>query len=292
MPPPEILYKYTTPSTALKVLENSKLRWSSPLLFNDLAELKRMPRFHPTVEESLKDFPATIAELVYDNKKIRTDRLTSKARILIILAVLLREKGFSKEQAIPALTIEASGIDSEIEKSLRNLISDEHISKLRVLCLTTEFDNQVMRGNYADSHKGCVLAFQHIRSLDTPLLEAKKVSYSRNLPIVGKGLDFLLYGDTPELRAKSSHAIYYTKHEEWSYEREWRVIAPAKSGLADQFSDYLFYPEELESVTLGARTSADTEKGVCDLLSAKYPTTTLYKIQENNGRLERHIVPR
>lgn len=67
---PKILYKYTTPSTALKVLENSKLRWSSPLLFNDLAELKRMPRFHPTVEKSLKDFPEAIARLVYDNKKI------------------------------------------------------------------------------------------------------------------------------------------------------------------------------------------------------------------------------
>ncbi|MCE4053865.1 DUF2971 domain-containing protein [Pseudomonas sp. Au-Pse12] len=290
---PKILYKYITPSTTLKVLRNSKLRWSSPLLFNDLSELKRMPRFHPTVEASLKDFPEAIARLVYDNQNIKAaDRLTSKSRILIILAVKLRDQGYSREHAIQALTIEAKGIDSDIENSLRNLISEEHISKLRVLCLTTEFDNQVMWGNYAENHKGCVLAFQHIKSLDTPLLEAKKVHYSRDQPVVGKGLDFLLYGDTPELREKSSKAIYYTKHEEWSYEREWRAIARAKSGFADQFSDYLFYPEELESVTLGARASIDTEREICDLLSAKYPATALYKIKEHNGRLERHIVPR
>ncbi len=290
MPPPAILYKYTTPSTTLKVLENSKLRWSSPLLFNDLAELKRMPRFYPTVEDSLKEFPKAIVGLVFDNKKIRADRFTSKARILTILAVKLRDNGYSKDQAIQALTMEEKGIDSDIEISLRSLISEQHISRLRVLCLTTEFDNQVMWGNYADNHKGCVLAFQHIKNLDTPLLEAKKISYSRDRPAVGKGLDFLLYGDTPELRKRSSQAIYYTKHKEWSYEREWRVMTTAKSELAGQFSDYLFYPEELESVTLGARTSADTERAVCALISTQYQATTLYKIQEHNGKLERHIV--
>lgn len=238
------------------------------------------------------DFPKAIAGLVFDNQKIRTDRFTSKARILTILAVKMRDKGCSREQVIEALAIEQKGIDSDIEVSLRNLISEEHISRLRVLCLTAEFDNQVMWGNYADNHRGCVLAFQHIKSLDTPLLEARKISYSRNRPVVGKGLDFLLYGDKPELRKKSSHAIYYTKHEEWSYEREWRAMVTAKSGLADQFSDYLFYPEELESVTLGARTSVDTERAVCALISTKYRATTLYKIKEHNGRLERYIVPR
>jgi hypothetical protein len=50
-------FKYTTFDTAILILRTGRLRWSSPLLFNDLSELRGMPRFEPSLDESLSKFP-------------------------------------------------------------------------------------------------------------------------------------------------------------------------------------------------------------------------------------------
>src|SRR6266511_35321 len=62
MPHPLEFYKYLTPEAAETVLSTESLRWSSPLLFDDPSEFRRMPRFEPTVDQSYHSAVGTLLE--------------------------------------------------------------------------------------------------------------------------------------------------------------------------------------------------------------------------------------
>ena len=67
---PEPLFKYTTFDTAILILRTGRLRWSSPLLFNDLSEFQRIPRFEPSLDEGLSKFPHIRNQGQFENQKL------------------------------------------------------------------------------------------------------------------------------------------------------------------------------------------------------------------------------
>jgi hypothetical protein len=288
---PSVFYKYTPSSTALLVLETSRLRWSSPLIFNDVAEFRRMPRFDPTVAEAHGLLPEVIARAIFDNVPLEEERLGAPMKTLLRMVKALAASGVKREEILELMKTEASDADDRIESGLREHFEAQDIRKARVLCVTTEHDNDAMWGNYADSHAGCVLGFRHIEALSTPLLEAAPLKYSQDRPTVGSGLDFLLYGDTPELRERTLNAVCFTKKLAWAYEREWRALTWRPNEHDRQHGDYLFHPEELESVTLGARASNSTQSQATQLLRLKYPSACVYRMEVNNGELKRCLLP-
>lgn len=287
---PSVFYKYASSSTALIVLENAKLRWSSPLLFNDVGEFQRMPRFEPTVAQAHQLFPGAVVSALFGGTSIDEARLGLQMKFLFWALKALAAKGDSREQLVEMLSARQPDADDQIASALRELLNKADLKQARVLCLTTDHSNHAMWGNYAESHAGCVLGFRHVEELSTPLLAAKEVSYSQEHPVVGSGLDFLLYGDSPELREKTLQAICFTKTPVWSYEREWRVLDWCPDEVDTQHSDYSFYPDELESVTLGVRASESMQAKVRQLLEERYPATTLYRMSATHGELSREAL--
>lgn len=287
---PSVFFKYTSSYTAMLILENMRLRWSSPVLFNDVAEFRRMPCFDPTVAHAHKLLPEVIIATVFDGAPLDELRLTAPMKRLLDHARNLAAEGLKREALLSRLSAEAPDADDRIESALQQHFEMQDLTKARVLCVTTEPSNDAMWGTYAESHAGCVLGFRHIESLSTPLLEARPVTYSENRPVVGSGLDFLLFGDGAELRARTLDAVCFTKKLVWSYEREWRVMT-WRSREQGQHGDYLFYADELESVTLGARASTSTEKKVRTLVSSRYPSANLYRMHVQRGELVRHAIP-
>ena len=279
-------------NTATIVLESSRLRWTSPLLFNDVAEFQRMPRFDPTIADAQYLLPELFASVIFDGVAIDEMRMGALMKASLKHARHLAENGRSREILIELLRMPVQpDADQKVESGIRQIFGEKDLNRARVLCVTTNYMNDAMWGNYAESHTGCVLGFRHLEERSTPLLEAKQVSYSEDRPVVGSGLDFLLYGDSPELREKTRHAVCYTKKTEWSYEQEWRCLTWRPNEIDKKHGDYLFYPEELESVTLGARSSDATEQHLRDLLIKQYPNVTLFRMQVVNGDLIRTSLP-
>lgn len=289
---PSVFYKYTSPNTALKILENGRLRWSSPLLFNDIAEFRRMPRFDPTVADAHHLLPEAIAGVVFDGTAIDEERLAPAMKALLYGLRAQAAAGLKREGFIARWRHDAPDADEKIEIGLRSYIEAWDLSRARVLCVTTEYNNQVMWGNYAESHAGCVLGFRHIEERSTPFLGAQPVAYSEDRPVVGSGLDFLLYGDTSELRERTVRAICYTKTSDWSYEREWRALTWRPNEHGRRYDDFLFYPEELESITLGVRASQTTEAKLREIVSVKYPHAIFYRMRDMHGEMVRCEIPR
>jgi len=119
-----------------------------------------------------------------------------------------------------------------------------------VCCLSALNDHLLMWGHYADGHRGFCLQFD---TAEDPMFErATEVHYSRDLPTVS--IQDSLGTPNPELITK----VLATKHEDWSYEREWRVI--------HQESNKAYYhrAEALSAVYLGAEIGDDS----ADLVAA------------------------
>lgn len=287
---PEIFYKYTQASTALIVLKTTRLRWSSPLLFDDPAEFKRMPRFEPSIAEAAKAFPATIVHAAIGQFPVREQVLAKNARLLLTMTRLMIERGMSPTDVIVELGEIPEASDDKFETRLLEFFNNKFISTARVVCMSISFDNDALWENYAESFKGCVIGFRHIPKLSTPFLAARKVTYSEHQPVVGSGTDFLLYGDTDQLRRSTIDAVCFTKKHHWAYQQEWRAITWRDEEGEAKFGDYKFYPEELESVTLGLSATADTESAVANLLREIYPNCQLYQLVRENGISERVLV--
>jgi hypothetical protein len=286
---PLILYKYYSASTALKVLETGRMRWSSPLLFNDLSELQRMPRLEPTIREASQLLPSILIDAAFGGPGLDESRLQPVSTALLAMFRGMRASGSTKAALIENLKHDLPNADEQLADALRGVISGSFLETARILCMTETYDNEAMWANYAQGHTGCVLGFRHLDDLHTPLLAARKVRYSDEVPIAGSGRDFLLYGDSSEFRKAALNAICYTKKAAWAYESEWRAMTWRPTEAGKQSGDYKFYDDELESVTLGPRTDPEDARSI-GLLLDRYRRCSLQKLAICRGDSMRVLV--
>ena len=288
MPPPDLLYKYTSCETALVILDSGCLRWSSPSLFNDIAEFKKRPRFNPTLEEAHKNLLVPyLIDIATGKREMPTKKLSKYCQGLLSLIKMLLDSGEDAKAILDeALKEEDRNIDVMLAESIEPETTKWDSSFARVICFTECSSDNLMWAHYAANHTGIVLGFRHVPELDTPFMKAKPVRYSAGNPIIGSGLDYYLYGDHLELGRLTTEAIYYTKGPEWSYEKEWRVITWRKEEISKAYSDFKFYPEELDSICIGVRFDEDKNEEIFDLINAKYPHCSIFRmIQDGPGTI-------
>lgn len=284
---PEVLYKYSSLSTAEVVLTSGKLRWSSPSVFNDVHEFQRMPRFEPSIAESAKLITPTLYRAAKGELCLQADLLEPKFVSQLELARSLLEHGFTEEKFAKLFpSPNADHMDEHVAQATRDVF-EQRMQGTRVLCLTETFDNDVLWGNYADNHRGIVFG---LRAVDgsSPFSAAVRITYSDEPVVVGDGLEFWLYGgQAPGLNHRTRNAVAFTKKKLWAYEQEWRLITgrPNESGCL--YGDYTYQPEELESVTIGARTDSVAATRVVELVREKYPSAHIFKMDASNGQLSR-----
>lgn len=137
-----------------------------------------------------------------------------------------------------------------------------------ILSLSESSDEPLMWAHYADSHRGLLIAFN----------EEHSFFHRRRSP--NDEFHFLrkvVYADTPPAPSAlgvDGNALFITKGTRWSYEREWRMLAPLEeSACCIQIggeSVHLFAvpPEAFASVVLGARATAELEHSVRAALRA------------------------
>lgn len=252
-----------------------------------------MPRFEPTILEAYSLLGPEIVKAALGVHSIDSQRLTpSVAQLLQDVRTCLDEGEDPNQLALRlTLTIQPpDDPDKKVAESLRRLFDNERLDVTRVLCVTTEVDNIGLWENYADKHTGLALGLRHIETESTPLLAATPVVYSDSPPVVGSGLDYLLYGHCQDLEKRTRLAITCTKTTKWSYEREWRGITYRPQEVGQKYKDYLILPDELESVTLGLNASVELEEEVLALTNSKYPRCTVFRMQTENGKLSRQPV--
>lgn len=288
---PEVFYKYMSARTARIVLETSRLRWSSPLEFNDQSEFQRMPRFKPTIADGLRKFPQLLLDVVAGTVEIDENSLTLSTQLLLsILRRMPISRSTAEEMSAALSPEEIANADNKAEQALREYILGLNLKAFRILCVTLAPDNEAMWANYAEDNSGCVLGFRHIPTHDTPLLAARKVDYSEDAPVVGSGLDLLLYGGTEVLSSKTVQAICFTKKAPWAYEQEWPAMTYRATSQNSTFSDFKFYADELESITFGPRIDTTIVEELKALVQVKYKSCMMHMFEVKEGRTVRSVL--
>lgn len=241
-----------------------------------------MPCFRPTLAEAYQAFPRFLLDVAQARESLDEAQLSYAASSLLSAVRRFMAMGICEVDILAALTIEAPNPDERLRSALRAHFNEMDLSKARVLCVTTEYDNDAMWANYANGHSGFVFGFRHLAERSTALLAATQVEYFADVPSVGSGLDFLLYGDSAEIRSRTLQAICFTKKAAWAYEREWRVLTWRWDEEA-QYGDYSFLAEELESITFGPKSDPFMKHAVIAAVEAKYPRCNVFQLKVECG---------
>jgi hypothetical protein len=282
---PSTLYKYVTADTAKIVLQSGRLRWSSPLLFNDPIEFQRLPRFDPSLKQAMNDLPKVLVEAALGTRQVDHARLSPMTRQMYDMIRFGLSHGMTPNDFLGNAPEENRELDKIHEAMTRSYLGTAFATQARVMCLTANSVNPAMWANYAGNGSGCVLGFRHIPAENTPFLECRSVHYSNDAPILCSGLDFYLYADKHTIGKGVVNAICYTKREEWRYEEEWRAITWRDNEGNALFGDYPFLPDELESVTFGLKSEPQHRTKLIEVVRYHYPQCLIQQIEVDRGEL-------
>lgn len=268
---PETYFKYVTAKVAKIILVNHKIRWSSPLLFNDPFDVQRDFDLGFDIEELKEPLVNEVKNIILAEE---TPDLSSKPLVEWFVKCLRKENRANERDIIIAELPQL--IDEGIQNAKRNSFEtikkqwSEFIPELRILCLSELHDNVLMWSHYCDSHKGVALELQCINDLDSPWLIAQPVTYQNSPPMLATKQEWIksITGQKPlnvnDWRFYEPFTI--TKTKEWEHEKEWRVVSFCRKGETGYFSDYNFNPRELRSVYLGCDISDEDAADIISLL--------------------------
>lgn len=262
-------YKYVSAAVAKTILVTRRLRWSSPLLFND--------PFDVTQELRLNFDEAELSAVLAEE-----------------LAVLIDEADFTAAPPHPALGVLLSILKSQSNPDVRRQIVEELrressaptagqlqafaalkqmwreiVPTFRILCLSELKDVTSMWLHYANSYQGAVLEFECVDQLDGAFLVARPVSYQDTPPAIA---DKQVWARCMLGRGEKTYYDLFTEYQyvkttAWSYEREWRIVSLARPGESGLFADYEFYPRELTGIYLGMCCSEEDQTDILSLLT-------------------------
>lgn len=181
---PRTFFKYMTIKVAKIVLVNHKLRWSSPLLFNDPFDVQRDFDFGFDIEELKEPLVNEVLALISDREM---PDLSRKPRVKYLIERLRREDYDDIRRIIipelPQLIDEGIQNTKNSYDQIKNQWS-EFIPDFRILCLSEIPDNLLMWSHYSDSHKGAVIELQSIDELDSPWLASQPVTYQKKMQVI------------------------------------------------------------------------------------------------------------
>jgi hypothetical protein len=296
-------YKYTNISTASLILKNNKLRWSSPILFNDLEECQFTPFTKDGHLKASEDYIKILTEFAKGrNPNYNLDKFSNVTKMIIELMKISINRGtFSTNNFIETMS---SYIPDNPESDYRNFINIAFIKCFRILCVTKNYDNQLMWAHYANQNYGCVMEFENLYTIKPAFLREGFVRYHENLQPRSNPLDILLYGETKEIRDLMMKDVAFSKRTSWSYENEYRFLFHENFGQitteldvqtkekktsvkyqSDKlFTDVSFPKESVKSVIFGVRTTNEDISRIRDLLLFNHYQCECYKMSLSDGQ--------
>jgi len=271
-----ILYKYVVPDRT-DILGRGYVRFTHPRALNDLSELR--PAFIRllTPEETrqhLRENPLDLAEIArsaYEESPEDVRQLFGQEgfRQFTVEALASRE-GAEAMAVFPQLVL---AMMNSMTPDLRSLMHTTFDELIGVFSLSATWNNGPMWAHYAANHTGFAIGFDSTNQFFNRRRSEHDEFYH---------LRQVLYTPPPPPRSFSdlgeAATLFLTKHPDWSYEREWRMLPPLAdaaltAGAAeDPIHLFTFPTAALSSVILGARASQDLRQKIQVLLASKHLT--------------------
>lgn len=267
-------------STALSVLRNHTLRWSSPTEFNDPFDVPR----ELAHDISPAEIGAAYCELLskyIKNSGLDISHLEESRQYLI---KQLRSNPAAKKDATELtftakLSPSVGTIMTEGLESFRDMWRN-FIPAFRILCLTSKKDAASMWYHYADKYSGVVIGLACKDELDSPWLLARPVEYPHEPSsfLSAKGWAETLMLPEREALDRILKAYTYIKTPDWRYEEEWRITSFKRQHETGVFSDYPVHPGNFSELYFGPLTGELPRQKILSLIHDKLPHIKAYDV--------------
>ncbi|MGS4884213.1 DUF2971 domain-containing protein [Roseibium sp. MB-4] len=284
---PAKLYKYSSPESVLKVLESSKVMFSSPSLFNDDFDMKLNLVFEVDEKQVLLETTERIWGMFNDPNYTFPDNEIAQA-----LSELKPILSGSRGRFFEFMT---AGVQKNMQNmaerfSQFSLEMAEHIDRsTQVFCMSSSGNIAPMWGLYADNIQGAVLCYS-TSSVESMFRNAFPVKYIATPPSPLNNYRAVewLSGTKALYEFIDPKTFLLHKHSDWHFEREWRLV---RENISDTKRELVaFDPTTLHSVIVGIRSGTEFVSEVKRILDEQYPDTKLQKLQRSKYGLQYEIV--
>lgn len=278
------LYKYTSMTSAIKIIKSSSVILNNPEKFNDPFDSKIVIN-----EKSKKEALNLIYNFhlykeikdIIDNEDIKLTKTQKmlfsilKTEYKVYEKLVFKDKEYKKVPLLnkilyffEKLILDFGKFKSEIEIKFNNMsekIRSEIKSKLLITCFSKKNDSILMWSHYGDSHKGVCFEFEEDRDIfeevnytgKRPNLDLKKL-IGRYLMCEFKNEECDFSEDEYQ---KSIIEQFFTKQNEWSYEQEIRCVLSKDNTSLDDFyyeNDNYFLKMKIKKIYIGSKASGET----------------------------------
>lgn len=276
----EHFFKFMPVDTAMAVLQSSSLRYSAPWRFNDPFD-HRVTFSFPFNQQEFTDALVNESLRVIFDESVQIPEPTEFGQMLLLTR---RARSIISKEEITATIMSGALESGQLFKNSEQVLNETFtafLAQSRVLCVTEELDNVVMWAHYASEHRGVCIKLQCVDEIDNTLLVARPVNYTTKYPDFPSLQNYAKHL-TGEIPIDFAPLIYdhgvYTKHEDWGYEREWRVHVPEPHDQNQLgYSGWREDPKVFGALYLGCRISSVDTDSLLRIVDKKMPHMEVYR---------------
>lgn len=266
------LYRYISLNSTdkierfFKLLNENKLYFSSPILFNDPYDSK--VNFADCSEQDIID-------LIQMNYKKRHPSATNED-----CQSFVKYAKESKPEVFDSMKLQA------LERS----IIDCNLDSNGIVCLSENNDDILMWSHYADGHKGICLVFDKEIIINDKRFIFDKVNYPEDNLLISCKRFYEIYLQNPY---NIYELLFLTKSLHWKYEKEWRILVSAKyieNNTEDETDKRFFICNNmLTGIIFGWKLSPAFKQTITKLVQNK--PIQLYRAKRNENSYAIDIEP-
>lgn len=168
-----------------------------------------------------------------------------------------------------------STTDSEILSAIKEEIQ-RNINKSGVLCFSDKADHVLMWTHYASNHRGICVEIDSTK-WETLKVFLNPVKYTNDRPVIN-------INKAAFDKREFAKSCAFTKHPDWSYEREWRLLDPWGG------EKYFSFPKEcLTGIIFGCRTSDSVKTFIKQEIEQSCCTPEYFQAEEDGNRYKLNI---
>lgn len=249
---PPALFKYEPLSLqSLQNLKRQSLYFGSPRSFNDPFDCVLTPRI-----KAITDVEANA-----------------------IVARAINDPQASEHIKRSILSAHPASICRQIIKTTRDMVydqCDDFNNSHGVTCFSECNDNMLLWSHYGGQHRGFCLEFN---TDCQPFEKLHKVTYSRVMPEIDPA-NILINDDFEQVLR-----LFCTKSDDWSYEREWRVIHKAAGTV------FTYEAKALKSIYFGAKMADQDMEMLCLILRGQNEDVKFYRGHRSDTEFKIEFTP-
>jgi hypothetical protein len=265
-----IIYKYLQPAR-IDVLRNRSIRFTQPAGFNDPFE------FRPCIQALASDDELR-SHVEKHFEHLVNEELAKYGTLIDFLPQdELRSLLLKGKASLPTLF---RFLEPGVIQKLSLAIDEFFNRNVGVLCLSEARDSILMWGHYTENHSGFVVGFDS----ETSFFSKRRsntddfgflcpVHYTKQRPRV-------------TLADTTSVEWFQSKSDEWSYEKEWRilrVLSEADCRIEQSplpICLFRFEPDAVREIAIGMR-AAPSLRAEIERLAPCFPRVSLFAAHEN-----------